>query len=74
MGTINNIHKYKKAKVFTKELTEISVILREYLSKLVKYKKYIPVKDIINTTTDSKALIDSHLKQQRDILNNKGEE
>lgn len=65
--------KYKKAKTLVEDISEILSLLDVFLPLLMKYKKYTPVKHIINSTLDAKSLLTNHLRKQREIVRLKGQ-
>lgn len=72
MGTIQNLTKYKKSKLLTKELVEVNKILRITIKALLPYNKYTPVKNILSYIVQEKIVLDLHLKKQKKIFENKG--
>lgn len=71
---MNNINKYKKALVYTREIREILTIISQVSLRLDKYKKYNQVVDILNTLNDSKLVLNTHLNNQEQIVKTKGAE
>jgi len=71
---INNITKYRQAKIFAKELQETIDILQSSMTSLEKYKKYDTVTDSILTLDATKTILEIHLRNVFKILKNKGAE
>lgn len=69
-----NIEKYRKAKQYVNQLTDILNILNESVEKLQIYKNFLPVTEVIETTQQNIGLINAHLNHQQKILDNKGKE
>jgi predicted amino acid racemase len=64
--TTTNLDKYKKIKKLNKlieELTQIQKLLSISLLGFSTYKKYVPVKDVINSILTNKAMVDLSLKK-----------
>jgi hypothetical protein len=72
MSSINDIAKYKKAVLLTKEIRETLVILDEAEKKLVKYSKYLPILSCLNAIQDAKLVLKTHYAQQDRVVRNKG--
>lgn len=70
---INDITKYKKAKLLTKDLEKLIVILKQTKKDLAPYKKYYGMSDLLINIIDSQIYFQIHLDEQRSILNCKGE-
>jgi hypothetical protein len=69
---INNITKYRQAKLFAKELQEAVDILKNAMTSLEKYKKYDSVYDSILTLEATKIILEIHLRNQIRVMKNKG--
>lgn len=72
MSSINDIAKYKKALIFTKEIKETLLVLDEADKKLSKYSKYIPIMACLNAIQDAKLILKTHYAQQDAIVRSKG--
>lgn len=70
---VNDIGKYKRALVLTKELKEILPILDEFEKKLSRYHRYIPILACLETIGDAKIVLKTHYEAQKKIVNSKGE-
>ena len=70
--SLNDIHKFKKAKVLTKELEHIVSIINNAVLQLENYKKYIVVRDSVDMLKESKQMLEIHIKTQKLIIENKG--
>lgn len=69
---VNDIHKYKKAKVFVKDLTHAQALFAQFVKDIMPYKKYKPVQDAFREIYDSMIWLELHLKHQQKILDSKG--
>lgn len=69
---LSDLTKYKQAKLICKDLEEINKLLSKQLAELVPHKKYVPVKYIITSILEQKAILDLHYKKHHVILHNKG--
>lgn len=74
MSTINNIHKYKKAKVIVKDLTTLQLIFDKFHKDIIQYVKYAPVQSMVRILPENIMLINAHLEFQQKILDSKGSE
>lgn len=70
----NNLEKYRKAKHYVSQLSEILNILNDSVEKLQIYKNFLPVTEVIETTQQNIGLINAHLNHQQKILDSKGTE
>lgn len=70
--SINNITKYKKAKILTKQLSEALANVNKSIELLEIFKKFSPVQDSLWSLKDSKQILQIHLNIQKDILDKKG--
>lgn len=69
--TTTNIQEYKtkrKIKKVIEELTEVQKLLSITLQGFSVYKKYTPVKEILRSILDNKALVDLYLKKFKKSL------
>jgi hypothetical protein len=71
-SNISDFLKYKKAKIIVKDLEVLNKKLSGIYQELYPYKKYVPVRELLKTVTDSKTIISLHLKKNKTIVNNKG--
>ena len=72
-NSINDIHKYKKALRFVKELAKLESSMRNALIEIEPYKHYIPAQECIEVLTNSITIVKTHLDHQKKIVENKGE-
>lgn len=72
MSTVNDINKYKKAMLITKEISEALVIIKDAEEKLKAYSKYIPVLNCLVPLSDARIILQAHYNKHKKILNNKG--
>lgn len=66
-----NLQKYKKARKLNKvviELTEIQKLFSLTLLGFSTYKKYTPVRDVISSLMENKAMVDLYLKKFKKSL------
>lgn len=70
---VNDINKYKRALVLTKDLQKLLPILDEFEKKLRPYQRYIPVMTCLQSVMDAKILLKTHFEAQKKIVNTKGE-
>jgi hypothetical protein len=69
---MNDIHLYKKALIFTKELSKLEQSMKNALAEIERYKKYIPAQECIETLSRNLSIVQIHLAHQQKIVNNKG--
>lgn len=74
MTLINNINKYKKAKKIVPDLIKSLAEIEHAIDKLMPFKKYSPVEDVLCSLLDARVLIKAHLKKQKSIVDTKGAE
>lgn len=74
MNSLNDITKYRKALIFSKDLVIINNIMLKAIESLKEYKKYVPVKDSMCALIDSQKLVEIHLNHHKNIIKNKGKE
>lgn len=72
MAETHDIQKYKTAKILVSELENLRIILKESFKQLNRYKKYVPVRPILNEILSAEVILKLHLDKQKDILKNKG--
>jgi DNA-binding ferritin-like protein len=71
--TTTNIQEFKtkrKIKKAIDELSEIQKLLSVSLQGFSVYKKYTPVKEVLRSILDNKAIVDLYLKKFKKILEN----
>lgn len=71
---INNLTKFKKAKVLTKQISEALVNMSKAIELLEPYKKFSQIQDALWALKDNKQILQIHYNIQKDILEKKGEE
>jgi hypothetical protein len=69
---MHDIHKYKKALTYVKELAKLEASLQRALDDLSVYKKYLPAQECINVISDNLTVVKVHLNHQKKIVENKG--
>lgn len=68
---VSNLEEYKKirkVKKVVKELGELEKLLTLVLKGLASYKKYTPVRDILQNVLENKALVNVYYKKYKDVL------
>ena len=68
----HDLYMYRRAKVISKDLEEIRIILKDSYKKFSKYKKYIPIKSILNELLSAEVVLKLVHDAQKDVLKNKG--
>lgn len=71
---MNNIHKYKKALVYVRELSKLEESLQKALSEIEHYKKYIPAQECAEVISRNLTIVQVHLNHQKKIVQTKGQE
>lgn len=69
--TTTNLSEYKKIKKLNKviaDLTEIQKLFTVTAQAFSIYKKYTPVRDVISSILDNKAMVDVYLKKFKRTL------
>lgn len=69
-----NLQEYKekrKQKRIVSDLENIERLLTVVLRGLAKYKKYVPVSDIIKNVMENKAIVNLHLKKYNEKIKEK---
>lgn len=69
---MNDIHKYKKALIHTKELAKLEKVIISALSELQNCKQYIPAQECIEVLSNNLTIVQVHLNHQRSVVENKG--
>lgn len=69
---MNNIHLYRKALIYTKELSKLESSMQTAISEIEAYKKYIPAQECIETLSRNLTIVQVHLEHQKKIVKNKG--
>lgn len=75
--TTTNLQEYKKVrkiKKVVKELGELERLLTLVLKGLTPYKKYTPVRDILQNVLENKSMVNVYYKKYKDVLNNLNED
>lgn len=67
---VTNLYEVKKARILTKELSNVIIILNETIQSLKPYEKYTPVVDSIRTLKSSKMMLEIHLNKYKEVLEN----
>lgn len=68
----HDLTKYKQARTMAKELEEVRKLLKVHYKELNKYKKYIPVKQVLNEILSAEIILKLHEEKHLAILNSKG--
>lgn len=69
---IYDLQKYKRAKIIVKDLQVIIPILIKSYDALKPYMKYRPVLEVLNYLSDSKLILEVHLRNEKKIIDNNG--
>lgn len=72
MKKISDLTKYKKSKVIYNDLIAIKRHLEDCITKLEKYRQYMPVKESLAVLKDSKTIIDIHYSTHRRVIETLG--
>ncbi len=72
MNPVNDLRKYKRALLFVKELTKLEASMKNALSEIEVYKKYIPAQECIEVISRNLVIVKVHLDHQKKIVDNKG--
>ncbi len=72
MKPVNDLRKYRKALIFTKELAKLEASMKNALSEIEVYKKYIPAQECIEALSRNLTIVQVHLNHQKKIVENKG--
>ncbi len=67
-----DIHKYKKALVYVKDLSKLEESLQKALNDISQYKHYLPAQECIEVISNNLTLVKVHLNHQKKIVENKG--
>lgn len=70
--SINDLLKYKQAKIICKDLEEVNKLLTTLLKDLDNYKVYTPVRYLIGDILEQKAMLNIHYKNHKEVLDKKG--
>lgn len=70
---LSNLTNYRKAKVVSKDLSEILTITNTALKQFSPYYKYTPVKSVMSSLLENKASISLYLKHYNKVVETKGE-
>lgn len=66
-----NLQQYKKAKKLNKVINDLATIQKLFnatLQGLATYKKYTPVREVITSIIDNKAMVDVYMKKFKKSL------
>lgn len=72
--SLTNYKKIKKLSKAVNDLTEIQKLLSLALHGFSTYKKYVPVRDVLSSIMENKALIDLYLKKFKKSLDELNED
>lgn len=70
---INDLQKYKRAKVVVKELKYGITLIDVAIKGFEKIKKYTAIQAVLLELKDAKAILSIHLENHQQIIKNKGE-
>lgn len=70
---INDLQKYKRAKVVVKELKYGITLIDVAIKGFEKIKKYTAIQAVLLELRDAKAILEIHLDSHMKIIENKGE-
>ena len=68
----HDITKYRQARVINKDLEKLREILKSQYKELNKYKKYLPIRTLLNEILNAEIIIKLHEDKNKDIIENKG--
>ena len=68
----HDLQKYRVAKVIVKDLEQLRELLKQSFKAFNRYKKYTPIKPILNELLTAECIIKLHLDKQKDVIKNKG--
>jgi hypothetical protein len=71
---IHDLTTYRKAKIIVADIKEIRQILKDTYKKLVKYKKYIPIKNVLNEILNAEIVLKCFNEKQIEIVQSKAGE
>ena len=69
---MHDIHKYRKALRFVKELGKLETSMKNALKDLELYRHYLPAQECIEVLSNNLTIIKVHLEHQKKIVDNKG--
>jgi hypothetical protein len=67
-----DLQKYRQAKVIVKDLEELRRLLKVSFKDLNKYKKYNPIKPILNEILSAEVILKLFHDKNKEILKTKG--
>lgn len=70
---INDLNAYKKAKTIVKETNEVLAIVKDSYKRLSKYRRYLPVREVLNELITCEAMLSMLRAKQKEIVANKGQ-
>lgn len=71
---MNNLTKYRKALIYTKELAKLEASMKKALTEIEVYKKYIPAQECIEVLSNNLTIVQVHLNHQKKIVETKGKD
>jgi len=72
MDDLHNFKNYKKAKVYVQHLEAILKVVDLSVKGLSLFEVYIPVHRILVVMKDERRFLESHLKEQQEIIRRRG--
>ena len=72
MSENHDLLKYRQSKIIVQDLKNLRNYLKDYYKVLNKYKKYTPIRPILNEILSAECILKLHHDKQLEILNTKG--
>lgn len=72
ISDIHDISSYRQSKIIVKDIEQIRTALKESYKTLTRYKKYVPVKPILNEILSAELVLKLALTKHKEIVKNKG--
>jgi hypothetical protein len=72
MSDIHDLKDYRQSKIITKDLDAIRLLIRSSYREFSKYKKYLPVKNILNELLGAEVVLKQFHSKHSEILKRKG--
>lgn len=70
--SIHDLNGLKQSKIIVKEIESIREYLKDSFKSLHKYKKYIPIKTILNDILSAEVALKLHYEKHKNVLKTKG--
>lgn len=68
----HDLQKYKQSKIIVEDLDAVRILLKASYKSLVLYKKYTPIKPILENILEAEIAVKTFLEIHRDNVKNKG--